>query len=524
MTQNGEKKNTPNQEKGSQNKGDQSKAGQSADQSAAQSSAQANSTKGAAGASVKVKHSSSTKTAPIVDLKANSKTSNAADANTDNKDSGNKAGADKKPSSSASAKSQAHMKHPVYPNVEAKKAALAEKEKANLAKSDAKSNATEAKKATPVKAAPAKAEPSKPAKPKKVSQNTAPKKSGSGGKLAAGLIGGLVAVGGWVGINQTGLLPTSSPVPQVDSAASAKVESIEKALNAKIANLEAGLKETVNKASSQNSDTLNAKITEIETTIGQMNEKLQALGSGNGQADSELDVSVAKMNEQLTALSKDVGELSQREPFDGASLNTQLTELKNNLAKAEAENQVLVSRLDALEKTLQDEGPEQKAAKVLAASALQSQIASGKAYGEALKSYKEITGDDSSFAELEENAASGIATLSQLQQQFDGTSDAILSALEPKPEENDIFGQLLSNAKSLVKVKPVEGLEGSSPLAILGHIKTNLKNGELDKVQAEWQKLPEAGQEVGKDWIKAIEMRQTANGILDKVLHKMMAK
>lgn len=323
------------------------------------------------------------------------------------------------------------------------------------------------------------------------SEPTPPARSGPAlpALIAAGIFGGLVALAGAGSMQYAGYLPAvgRETAPPVDmSGLSADVEALKSQL--------AGL---ANAPAAPTDPRLEERLAALETAVTN-----QASTAADTAALDELRQRLVQADEALAAL--------KGEAADNASALTE-TEAR------------LTERLAEAEKKLEEPRTDVEMAKAIALTALKSATERGGPFMAELDALASITPDDPAVERLRPHAATGIASRAELVRKFGNVADTILSAIH-QPDPNEGIGQrLLSSALSVVKVRPVGNVEGTTPEAILARMEDKLQNGDLKGASLEWESLPEQGKAVSTDYVSTLKTRIEIETVVGDALATVVA-
>ncbi|MCM2293428.1 mitofilin family membrane protein [Allorhizobium sp. BGMRC 0089] len=285
--------------------------------------------------------------------------------------------------------------------------------------------------------------------------------------LAAGIAGGLVALIGMGGLQYAGVLPAFGPQSGQDrlAALSGEVE----ALKADLGNIKP-----------TDTSALAARITRLE----------QAAPAGNG---GDAGPAISDLQGKLAATNQSIDTLK-------AGLDGRL----DSLTKGQGD---LVNRVEALETKVNRPDGNIQIARAIAASALKTAADRGGPFLSELQTLATVVPDDPAIAALKPYAATGVASRSQLIRDFDPVANRILAAIDQPSESADIGERLWASAKSLIKVRPVGNVEGTSPAAIVARMGDKLQNGDLKGAAEEWNSLPQAGKAASQAFKTALDGR-----------------
>jgi len=380
----------------------------------------------------------------------------------------------------------------------------------------------------------------------------------AGGVVALGI--GAVAVGG-------GLLRSDSD-PAADSRV-AELQSTLESLNDRVAGLEGSQQEGGGEAL----QAVTSRVEDLETRIGELQESFAGLSQAAQESDGDPDFATALNNslmedfeqriaaaeqsiqELRSGSSQEGGQAGEQENDFAAELNRSLMEdFENRMVAAEqaiqqvqsgesnsdaadgVENNsqqitALAERADALEsqigeieaglQTLRDQREarsesEDRIARSVAANALRTAYERGEPFASLLASVQALTGELDEAAALEDQAHTGVATITELREQLSAIAAEVIHSATPS--EDGMVAQLLSNAKSLVRVRPAGPLPGDSPEAIVSRIEDRLEKSDVAGALEEWETLPESARQISQEWAARVRERLEADGRLDAIL------
>lgn len=202
-----------------------------------------------------------------------------------------------------------------------------------------------------------------------------------------------------------------------------------------------------------------------------------------------------------------------------AALEARISEAGSNTAASDA----LTQRLAALETKVDQPGREEAVAKALAASALKTAIDRGGPFTGELQTFSGIAGDDPAVKVLEKFAPSGVPSASDLVQKFPQAADAILNAANQTDEQAGVGSRLLSSAMQMVKVRPVGDVEGDTPEAIVARMEDQLRKGNLKGATTEWEALPQFAKDASVAYKQTLDARIEVDGLVDNTLNRAIA-
>ncbi len=399
-----------------------------------------------------------------------------------------------------------------------------------------------------------------------VSSTASPEKSATGPKLplqrtkpsevkgfvthlAAGLIGGLVGVvGAGVGLEK---LPLSGLLGKSD--APEQIIGIEQRLNALEEKSAGQSKSLEGVARSEKLDTLEKRLTGLESKpsvappvpqaitdrLGKLEDTLKTLGSAAGEAGaSGLELSTA-----LTAKIDDVS--SDFEKRTGAA-REEMTELKKALQALETRQssgnedneKALTARLDTLEgkvstlaarpampsgqaSVVHGAGSE-GAALALAFESLRRAVESGEPYTSRLEALAKLAPEGLDLSELSKTASPGVETERSLLRTLPQyLRDARVTAA--KPDDDTFFDRLVSNARSVVRVRRIGPAEGKTAVAVLARMEVHMKSSGLAAVLQEASGLSGPALKSLQPWLDRAKAHRASRAGLNALEKSLLA-
>ncbi|SDA69169.1 mitofilin family membrane protein [Sinorhizobium sp. NFACC03] len=307
------------------------------------------------------------------------------------------------------------------------------------------------------------------------------------GALAAGILGGLVTLLGFGGLQYAGIVPGLGPERGVEQNISSELQ----ALRDQIAALPTTAAVVDNTA-------LEGRIAALEQAAAQP--------GTNGAPSAEVET----LKAEIDNLTKEL-----------AGLKTALADAQQTATTERAE---LTSRIESAEQKLNEPVNDIQMAKAVAVTALKSAIDRGGPFLAELDALRSIAPDEQAVAALAQDAQVGVPTRSDLRREFPDTADAMLDALnQPDPNEG-IFDRLVSSAMSGIRVRPVGSVEGETPEAVIARIEDKLNNGDLKGAALEWDGLPDAAKPAGEAFKAKLDQRLRVEAAIDAAVAATMAK
>lgn len=307
------------------------------------------------------------------------------------------------------------------------------------------------------------------------------------GALAAGILGGLIALAGAGVLQYAGYVPAPGPEqPGTEQNLASEIEAIKAELQ--------------------------AQAPAAAVDVAPLEDRLAALE----QAAREPGAAAADAPE-IKALEAEVANLTN----EMAALKTELAEARQAADAARAE---LAGRIDQAEQKLNEPANDIEMAKAVAVTALKTAIDRGGPFLAELDTLRSIAPEDPVVKELADVAATGVPTRTELRESFRPAADAMLDALHRPDPDQGIFDRLVSSAMSGIRVRPVGSVEGDTPEAVIARIEDKLDNGNLKGASLEWDSLPEAAKSAGQGFKEKLDRRLGVETVIDAAVAGTMTR
>jgi len=260
---------------------------------------------------------------------------------------------------------------------------------------------------------------------------------------------------------------------------------------------------------------------EIETLRNDVAALKSAAGPGDGEAVAALDARVGKLEETIGGLQGGTG----APPADTAQFDGRLTAAETAAKAAGDAVGAFEARIAALEKAAGDlsarmdaQTAQPKAALAIAAAALKAALERGGAFTGELDTLAMLAPQAPGLAELRPFAEKGVATRESLLTSLESATPAMIAADNPVADDAGFFERLFSSAQSLVTVRPVGPVEGTSADAVITRIEAAIRSGDFQAASAEFAALPEPVRAAGASFGAELDARQTAGTLIDAAL------
>ena len=307
------------------------------------------------------------------------------------------------------------------------------------------------------------------------------------GALAAGILGGLIALAGAGVLQYAGYVPAPGPEqPGTEQNLASEIEAIKAELQAQ-------------------APAATVDVAPLENRIAALEQAAREPGAAAADAP------------EIKALEAEVANLTN----EMADLKTELAEARQAADAARAE---LAGRIDQAEQKLNEPANDIEMAKAVAVTALKTAIDRGGPFLAELDALRSIAPEDPVVKELADVAATGVPTRTELRESFRPAADAMLDALHRPDPDQGIFDRLVSSAMSGIRVRPVGSVEGDTPEAVIARIEDKLDNGDLKGASLEWDSLPEAAKSAGQGFKEKLDRRLGVETVIDAAVAGTMTR
>ncbi|MDP9573674.1 UNVERIFIED_ORG: hypothetical protein J2W66_004176 [Agrobacterium larrymoorei] len=300
------------------------------------------------------------------------------------------------------------------------------------------------------------------------------KPQGNSGLIAAGIVGGLIALLAAGSMQYAGVLPSSS----ADSGSSTELA----ALKSQVASLQQQIAQAP-KGQTADTSALEQRLAALESST-----------ASGGDASAKI-----------------------------SQLETTLSTLQSERAAEDQKIASLTQRLDAAETKINEPRDDVEVARAIASAALKAAIDRGGPFLTELDTLSKVTPDDPAIQSLRPFANTGVPTRAELVRRFPDVANAMLTALRPTDPNEGIFDRLANSAMSLVKVRPVGNVEGEGDDAKIARMEDKLQNGDLKGAALEWDALPEAAKTASADYKKSLDARIQVEDLVNSTLNRAVS-
>jgi hypothetical protein len=360
----------------------------------------------------------------------------------------------------------------------------------------------------------------------------APERKSSGlSAVAAGIVGGVIALLGAGGLQFSGLLPSPGAtvtVPAGDGEAIAALKTEIAALKEDLDTVKAAPRGDTAKLSQSVAD-LASGVKGVTSALDQVKADVTALKSAVESGSAGDGAAVQALNSKLTQLEASVAALGQggqgvsQQVID--AINQKIAEVSAAASAATEVAKAGEGRLAALEQSvagLSDQIAKQaaqpKVALAIAAAALKSAIERGGTFTAEVETFAAIAPDAPELPALRDIAAKGIASRADLIAEADEAANAMIAASEVVDDDAGFWDRLLASAESLIKVRPIGAIEGETVPAKVARMEVAVKAGDFTKAVAEYDTLPATSKAAGQAFADKVKARLAAEELVAKAL------
>lgn len=349
-----------------------------------------------------------------------------------------------------------------------------------------------------------------------------PKRGGING-IAAGVIGGVIALAAAGALQFAGLL--GAPGGGESSSGGVSLDGV----NSEIASLKseiAGLKDTAgNNDASAKVDGLSSGLDQVKTDVAALQSAIEQGGAGDTAGLAALGDKVRQIETAVAAL----GQTGNTAPVDLGPLNEKLAGLDAAVKSAGETAKAQDGRLAALEQSVSQlsgkveaQAGQPKVALAIAASALKAALDRGAPFAAELETFAAIAPDAPEIAALRPYAETGVPTRSEIATEMPAVANAMVAAFEPVDQNAGFLQNLLSSAQSLVKVRPIGAVEGAGAPEIVARMEVAVNQGDYAKALSEYDMLPEAVKAAGADFAGKLKARIEVEKQVDALIASAM--
>jgi len=318
--------------------------------------------------------------------------------------------------------------------------------------------------------------------------------------IAAGVIGGVIALAGAGLLQAVGLLGAPGSGGGSLDGVNGEIASLKSEIAALKENGGTGASAKVDGLSSA-LEQVKADVAALKSSAGQSGDgaALKALGDKVGQ----IETTVADLQKNGNAAPVDLGPVNEKI----AGLDAQVKSTGDAAKAEDGRVAALEQSVSQLSGKVEAQASQPKIALAIAASALKSALDRGAPFATELDTFAAIAPDAPELAALRSYAEKGVPTRATIASEADAAANAMVEAAKPADQNAGFFQSLVSSAESLVKVRPVGAIEGKGTPETVARIEVAVNQGDYAKALSEYDTLPEAAKTAGADFAGKVKAR-----------------
>ena len=301
------------------------------------------------------------------------------------------------------------------------------------------------------------------------------KRSGSGGgsgMIAAGIVGGLIVLVGAGAAQYAGFIPNLGPSQKI----------------------------------------------QLPDYAGQITSLQQKLAEVEKKAANPPVTNLAPVEDRLKNIETAMSKLPVGDLTDVLAIKGKLDETAGKMDKVEAQMASVANRLQQTEAKVNAPRDDVDVARAIASAGLKAAIDRGGPFQVELQTLASVAPNDDAVAALQAFAAKGVPSRSDLIKRYPDAADQMLAVLNKPVAGQSLSDRLFKSAFSVIKVRPVGNVEGTSPEAIIARIGDKLQGGDLPGALKEWDALPDNLKAAGQDYRAALEARVKVEALVAQAL------
>ncbi|PIT68927.1 COG4223 family protein [Bartonella tribocorum] len=314
----------------------------------------------------------------------------------------------------------------------------------------------------------------------------------------SGILGGLIALGIFVGLQWAGLFSFpfvansvgGEKVLQIAEAAKSQGNKTKEQLERMLQEIDALKTEFSSFSSQQFKAMKNDELLQKESrkAFVVLEEKVKVL-------EEAVQAFVGESKEIETALS-----VGQSNAHDLASLKKQLEALQEEITVKNSEKKEINTAL------------------FTAISSLKNAVERGGSYNNELQLLQQLSPSIDGLDVLQKTADVGLPSSAQLSIDFAHVADAIVGTQNIVAPDAGFFDRILAWIKGLIVSRPIGNVEGMTLGAIAARMEVAIQAGDYEKALSEWQSLPQSAKDVSKDFVQKLERHIAIQQLLQQLL------
>ncbi|WP_274627431.1 COG4223 family protein [Arvimicrobium flavum] len=336
--------------------------------------------------------------------------------------------------------------------------------------------------------------------------------------IAAGIVGGVIALGGAGVLQYGGFLP--SPGNRAGDAA---------AVDGLRAELTALRSEMASQQPGPDASGVQQAIADLQGKVDALAGDLGALrnagDAGENPALAALDGKVAELQAQISQLAQggagapvDLGPIDQKI----AELQAGAKAVTDAVRAGDAKLTQIEQTLAALTGKVEAQADQPRIALSIATSSLKSAVDRGQPFAAELETLAAISPNLPQLTALRAHAEKGVASREALASELDAAAGAMIAAGKPVDPNAGVLDRLWESASSLVTVRPIGAVAGEGVPETVARMEADVKAGDLAKALAEYDTLPDAAKTAGSEFAARTKARLDVETLVDQAIADAM--
>lgn len=340
-----------------------------------------------------------------------------------------------------------------------------------------------------------------------------PAKRGGFSAVAAGVIGGIIALAGGGALQFAGVLGAPGSGSGGDNAAVTALQGEIAALKQEIAGLKTGGGDVVG---------LSGSLDQVKADLAALKTAVEQGGAGDGAAVAALDAKVKEIETSIAGLGTGGGAASEAAlaAIDDkiAGVESQIKAATEAVAASDGRLATLEQSVASLTSRVDAQAAQPKVALAIATSALKQALERGGPFAAELETFAAIAPNAPEIAALRVHAEKGVSTRADLQAEMPEAAKVMIAAAQPVDENAGFFQRLLSSAESLVTVRPIGEVAGAGVPETLARMEVAVNAGDLAKTVSEYETLPDTAKAAGKEFADRVKARLEVEKLVDQAI------
>lgn len=351
--------------------------------------------------------------------------------------------------------------------------------------------------------------------------------------LAAGLVGGIIALLGASGLQYAGLLP-SPGAGGGDAAAVSSLQAEVATLRQQVEGLPAGGDGADVQAIRQALDESAGRVGGLATALDQVKSDVAALKSAVEAGGAGENAGLQALQDKIAEIEKSVAAAAQpganATPAELTAIGEKLTAVETAVNAATSAQSANDGRIGTVEQglgTLEQsvasltgkvdaQASQPKVALAIAVSALKAAVDAGGSFTSQVETFAAVAPNAPELPELRSLAEMDIPSRDEIAAETPTAATAMIDAGRTVDQNAGYFERLLASAESLVKVRPVGPVEGAGVPETVARLEAALGSGDFAKAIAEYDTLPEAPKAAGHAFMEKVRARLAAEQLVEK--------